>query len=217
MTHTSTLTSTSTPIPTHTPYNEPGIIRFPPGAAVIQGIYGHNQLYSLDCEARSAVDLAAFFGVHIDEIDFLAKLPKSDDPNEGFVGDYDDPIGQIPPDSYGVHANPIARLLRNYGLDASARMSMTFDDLKIEITSGRPVMAWVIGQTEPGIPLSYTPSNGNRTTVAHNEHTVLVIGFDHGYVLLLDPTGNLAYWRTIDGFMDSWRVLGYMAVTVNGE
>lgn len=216
-THTSTLTFTPTAIPTDTPYIEPEMTRFPPDTAIIQGIYGHNQLYSLDCEARSAVDLAGFFGIHIDEIDFLAKLPKSDDPNEGFVGDYNDPKGQIPPDSYGVYANPIARLLRNYSLEASAQTFMIFNDLRIEIASGRPVMAWVIGYTEPGIPLSYTSSNGNTTTVAHNEHTVLVIGYDPRYVLLLDPTGNLAYWRTIDGFMDSWRVLGYMAVTVNGE
>ncbi|MCJ7623770.1 MAG: C39 family peptidase, partial [Anaerolineaceae bacterium] len=203
VTHTVTLTFTPTAIPTDTPYIEPEIITFPPDTAFVQGIYGHDQLYSLDCEARSAVDLARYFGIQIDEIDFLAKLPKSDDPNEGFVGDFDDPKGQIPPDSYGVYANPIARLLRNYGLDASARMFMTLEELKIEIASGRPVMVWVIGYTELGIPLSYTPSNGNTTTVAYNEHTVMAIGYEPSYVLLLDPTGNLAYWRTTEVFLAS--------------
>jgi uncharacterized protein YvpB len=183
-----------------------------PEFAFVQGYPGHAQLFSLDCESRIAVDMAAFFGVQIDEMEFLERLPRSDDPNEGFVGDLNDEWGQIPPDSYGVYANPIARLLRNYGLSAYARYGMTMDDLRAELAADKPVMVWVIGQVEPGVPLSYIPTNGNRTTVAHNEHTVTVIGYDQDFVYIIDPTFNNFYMRTIDRFLQSWGVLNYMAV-----
>jgi hypothetical protein len=47
---------------------------------------GMPQVLPLDCEARSAVDWAAFLGVSIDELEFLGKLPVSDNPERGFVG-----------------------------------------------------------------------------------------------------------------------------------
>jgi uncharacterized protein YvpB len=185
-----------------------------PEYAFVSGYPGHAQLFSLDCEARIAVDLAAFFGIQIDEVEFLERLPRSDDPDEGFVGDFNDEWGQIPPNSYGVHANPIARLLRNYGLSAYARYGMTMDDLRVELAAGKPVMVWVIGQVEPGVPLSYTPVNGNRTTVAHNEHTVTVVGYDQEFVYIIDPAFNNFYMRTIELFLQSWSVLNDMAVVV---
>ena len=81
---------------------------------------GHPMISNLDCEARSAVDWAAFFGVTIDEPTFLSQLPSSDNPEKGFVGHYWDIAGGIPPNPYGVHAGPIAQLLRAYGLKANA-------------------------------------------------------------------------------------------------
>ncbi|MCE1254050.1 MAG: C39 family peptidase [Anaerolineae bacterium] len=178
----------------------------------MSNISGHRQLYTLDCEARSSVDLAAYFGIDIDENDFLNRLPRSDDPNEGFVGNLGDPRGQIPPNSYGVHAAPIAALLREYGLNASAQYGFGFESLKSEIAAGRPVLAWVIGNTTSGFGTSYTPSNGNTTIVAPYEHTVLVIGYNSDTVTLLDE--NNIYNRSTSTFVNSWAVLGNMAVTV---
>lgn len=208
-------TPTDTPIPTDTlaptpppPEENP----FPPEEAYITGVVGYAQLYTLDCEARSAVDLAAYFGISIDEIDFLNRLPRSDDPEEGFVGNYWDARGQIPPASYGVHAGPVAALLREYGLNAVDARGLSWDTIRSEIASGRPVMVWVINNTLPGWPVSYTASNGRTTTVAHYQHTVLVTGYNSEYVTILD--GDTVYWRTIDQFLNSWSVLGYMAVLI---
>ena len=75
-------------------------------------------------------------------------------------------------------------------------------------------MVWVIGQVEPGIPISYTPANGNQTTVAVQEHTVVIIGYDVEFVYLIDPSFNQFYMRTIERFLESWSVLNYMAVVV---
>lgn len=207
-----TETPTQTLVPTDTPI--PPVIdnSFPPSQASISGVVGHAQLYSLDCEARSAVDLAAYFGYSIDEIEFLSKLPGSDDPDQGFVGSYTDPRGQIPPNSYGVHAGPVAQLLRAYGVNATDWKYMSYDQIQSEVASGRPVMVWVINNTLSGWPAQYTASDGNTTTVAAFEHTVIVVSYSPDYVTLLD--GDVFYQRTLQQFLDSWSVLGNMAITI---
>ena len=72
----------------------------------------------LSCEASAATDWAAYFGKKIDEYEFQNRLPQSDNPNKGFVGNVFGTWGQVPPAPYGVHADPVATLLQDYGLDA---------------------------------------------------------------------------------------------------
>ena len=196
---------TRTPGPTHTPA--------PPAEASVDGVVGHTQLYTLDCEARSAVDLAAFFGVDIDEKEFLRKLPKSDNPEDGFVGDYRDPTGQLPPQSYGVYSKPVAALLRAYGLQAHAKKDFAWEKVQAEIAAGRPVMVWIIGNTWPGYAIDYTTPDGQTTYVANYEHTGIVTAYDETTVTIVD--GNLTYQRTLEEFLQSWDVLHNMAITVS--
>lgn len=218
---TPTITSTFTPEPTNTtaPSYTPQPTETPipvneglPSSASIDGVTGQAQRYTLSCEARSAVDLAGFWRVWIDETEFLNGLPKSDDPNEGFVGNYWDMRGQLPPASYGVYEQPVAALLRDYSLNAEGWRGMSWDTLRAEIAAGRPVMAWVAGNTEPGVPVLYTPSNGNTTVVTSFEHTVLIVAYDETYVSILD--GDILYLRTVGQFLDSWSVLENRAVTI---
>ncbi|NPV85576.1 MAG: hypothetical protein HPY45_06155 [Anaerolineae bacterium] len=216
-TSTPTFTPTLTPTPSETPLPSatlppPPVEETIPESAQIPGVTGHAQISTLDCEARSAVDLAAFFGISIDETEFLNKLPRSDDPESGFVGNYWDARGQLPPNSYGVHAPPVAALLREYGLNAWERKGMTYQELQKEIASGQPVIVWVIGNTVPGAAVSYTSSNGNTTLVAAFEHTAIVTGYDPSFITLVD--GAMTYKRSVDAFLDSWRVLNYMAVVI---
>ncbi|MBP7227714.1 MAG: C39 family peptidase [Longilinea sp.] len=181
-----------------------------PAEAQVQGVVGYQQLYLLDCESRSAVDWAAFFGVRIDEQDFLNNLPASDDPDEGFVGSVNGMLGQIPPLSYGVHAEPVARLLRSYGVSAYARRGATWQEVQAEIAAGRPVIAWVIYGISAGVPVAYTASNGHTTTVAAYEHTVIVVGYAPDTVTVLD--GNRQYTVALERFLASWQVLETMAI-----
>ena len=184
-----------------------------PESAYVSGFVGYAQSYTLDCEARSAVDLAAYFGVNIAHSDFLSRLPKSDDPNEGFVGNYYDPRGKIPPASYGVYEKPIAQLLQQYGLNAVGVYGFSENGLKSQIAAGRPVMVWVVGNTEMGYPVSYTASStGHTTAVVPYQHTVVVIGYDSNGVSIQD--GGLKYTRDWSTFMVSWGVLGNRAVYV---
>ena len=182
-------------------------------SAFISGFNGYPQSYNLDCEARSAVDLAAYFGVSIPHVEFLNRIPKSDDPNEGFVGNYTDPRGKIPPSSYGVYEQPVAALLREYGLNAFGAYGYTQDALKAQISAGRPVMVWVVGNTELGYAAPYTaPSTGRTTYVVPFQHTVVVIGYDQSTVTIQD--GGMKYTRDWSTFLLSWGVLGNRTIYV---
>lgn len=184
-----------------------------PESAFVEGFVGYEQTYNLDCEARSAVDLAAWFGVNISHAEFLYNLPKSDDPNEGFVGSWTDARGHIPPASYGVYQEPIAALLRKYGLNAQGAYAYTQEALKAQIAAGKPVMVWVVGNVELGYSVPYTPaSTGHTTYVVPYQHTVVVTGYDTDNVYIQD--GALRYTRDWNTFLLSWGTLGNRAVYV---
>ena len=184
-----------------------------PDHARIWNISGQKQRMPLDCETRVAVDWARFFGVSIDEFAFFENLPVSDNPDAGFVGDVWGVWGQIPPYSYGVHAEPIAALLRQYGLPAYAHRPLRWDDLRAEIAAGRPVYVWTIGAAQyDEIPIYYTAaSDGHTTIVAHYEHTIMVIGYTPDDVIIMD--GGTISTRPKKTFLSSWSALGNMAIT----
>jgi Uncharacterized protein conserved in bacteria len=214
-TATATRTPTSTPLPTNTPLPPPTQAQPPtdglPVSASTGLTYGHMQSHNLSCESRSAADWAAFFGVDFSENAFQNQLPHSDDPDAGFVGDPDGAEGQTPPQSYGVHAGPVAALLDQYGLNAVAKHQFTYDELRRQIAAGHPVIVWVYGNVWYGIaPFSYTASDGHTTNVIPFEHTVIVTAYDADSVTMLD--GNLNYSRPTAQFLSSWSSLGNMAV-----
>ncbi|MEX2160588.1 MAG: LysM peptidoglycan-binding domain-containing protein [Anaerolineales bacterium] len=188
-----------------------------PDQAYISGVAGHAQAYSLSCESRSAADWAAYWGVYIDETDFLNRLPRSDNPNLGFVGDPDDPWGYIPPASYGAHAEPVANLLRAYGLDAHAGLGLSWDEVRSEVAAGRPVIVWVIGSIWSGEAKQYETEDGEVVTVANNEHTMILIGYDESRVHLVDALTGYTVTHPLQNFLNSWGVLGNMAVVGEGS
>jgi uncharacterized protein YvpB len=201
-------TTTPTSAPTETPTDKPTPTLA--ASAQIEGLKGRWPAYSLNCESRSAVDWAAYFGVQIDEMVFFNALPVSDNPDEGFVGYVDGPWGEIPPNDYGVHAEPVAEVLSQFGVNARALRGMSWRKLRAEIMAGRPVIVWVIGRVGLGTPVPYTDSNGDETVVARFEHTVIITGYSKRHVYVLD--GYWVYTRPINDFLDSWAVLGNMAV-----
>jgi uncharacterized protein YvpB len=182
-----------------------------PSEAKITSIGGRKQHYALSCEARSAADWAAFFGFGVDEDEFLHRLPASDNPDFGFVGDVNGQWGQTPPNDYGVHAGPVAFLLRRYGLNAHAYKGLTWDHLRAQVAAGKPVIVWVVGHVERGKATEYTAADGRTTIVARYEHTVILIGYTAETVTILD--GGKIYTRPLSTFLDSWAVLGDMAIT----
>lgn len=178
---------------------------------IIEDIKGHRQSMPLSCEARSAVDWAAYFGVEIDEKSFFNGLPIHDNPDKGFVGDVYGSWGQIPPKDYGVHAGPVAQRLREYDLQAKHVRHMTLEELKAEIAAGRPVILWVVGHVSRGTPVPYTGSDGEETIVAKFEHTVIAIGYTQTKITVLDGAKKYDIYQ--GEFMKSWNVLENQAIT----
>jgi LysM repeat protein len=175
-------------------------------------VNGRPQSYNLSCESRSAVDFAAFFGATIEETEFLRRLPRSDNPDAGFVGNANGRWGQIPPASYGVHAAPVAQLLRDYGVPAVARRGLDWDKARREIAAGRPLLVWVIGNVWPGAAQPYTAEDGHSTLVAPYEHTMLLTGYDPSTVTLVNAGNGREARYPLSDFLASWATLGNMAV-----
>lgn len=184
-------------------------------AVYISGLSGHAQGYSLSCEARSAADLAAFWGISISETEFLEALPRSDNPDDGYVGDPNDAWGYIPPHSYGVHASPVADTLREYGLEAEAHRGLSWDDLRQEIDAGHPVIVWIIGQMWGGRAVEYEAPDGSTATVAAYEHTMILTGYNQETIQVVDAYSGLYQTYSLNTFLNSWSVLGNMAVFGN--
>ncbi len=188
-----------------------------PDSAYIPGVIGHPQSYAISCESRSAVDLAGFWGISIGETEFLQALPSSDNPDEGFVGNPNDLWGRAPPSGYGVHADPVAETLRNFGLQAEAHHGLTWDDLRAEISAGRPVIVWVIGSMWQGTPVDYQAEDGTLSRVAAFEHTMLLTGYGTESVEVIDAYSGQYNYYWLSSFLDSWSVLGNMAVFASHE
>jgi uncharacterized protein YvpB len=185
---------------------------WPPASAYVNGVIGHAQQRNLTCESRSASDFAAFFGITASEADIFAALPRSDNPNYGFVGSPDGVWGQIPPNSYGVHANPIEDALVSFGLPVYGERNVTWDFVRAEIASGRPVIVWIIGAMWNGTPIAYTDSQNRTAIVAHYEHTMMLIGYDPTTVWAVDAYDGLTKAFPLSSFLASWAVLENMAV-----
>ena len=203
-----TPTNTSSPFPTATQLRSP-TPSFPE-EHYINGVQSRQQYFTLGCEASAAVDLAAYFGIKINEFEFQHNLPLSDNPDLGFVGNVDSPWGQVPPYAYGVHARPVADLLSEYGLPAKGIKNFSIEELKKQIAQDHPVIAWVIGNCEGGVPYEFTDQEGNTTTVAAYEHVIIVTGYNKETIRYM-TNGNI-YEAPIDVFTNSWSVLKNMVV-----
>jgi len=181
-----------------------------PDEHFIWNITGHKQFFPLGCEVAAAKDWANTFHLDFNEYEFQYKLPLSDNPELGFVGDVNSPWGQAPPYGYGVYAGPVADLLNAYGIPAKAYKGFTLDQIKTRVADSRPVIAWVIGNVVGGIPYSYTDSKGNKVIVAAYEHVVIVTGYNRTHIRYMN---NGKFYDTPNAvFLNSWGVLGNMVI-----
>jgi uncharacterized protein YvpB len=197
-------TPTASPIPTPTPDH------------AWVPVLGQPQSRNLSCESRSAADLASHWGQALDELDFLTALGQSDNPHQGFLGDVDMPPGSMPPDGYGVYAEPVAAVLRQYNLDARAVYDLGLERLKSELLAGRPVLVWATYEMAANTPREWVSSDGQSSTVVPFMHTFLAIGFDAQGLFLLDAYDATTQQYPYDVFMQVWNLFDQMAVVVSG-
>ncbi len=189
----------------------------PPPTASVGPFTGNPQLYPLSCEIRSAVDTAAFWNIPMTEDDMIARMPHSDDPNLGFVGDYNAPAGSMPPDGYGVYALPIAQTLRRLGVDAKAHYSYTLLELKNELAQGRPVIIWSTYDMKASPLIPWTTNAGVTINVVQWEHSFVAVAYDETGISLIDAYDGQLKKFDFASFERGWAQLNNMAVTVYGR
>jgi uncharacterized protein YvpB len=187
-----------------------------PDSHYVWNIWGHRQYFPIGCEASAADDWAWYFGVDVNEFNFQMELPVSENPDFGFVGSVDGPWGQVPPYAYGVHAAPVAQVLReNYGINAVAIKGYTLEEIKKEIASDQPVIAWVIGNCVGGVPYEYIDPEGNSVVVAAYEHVVIVTGYNEETIRYMN--NGKFYDIQYEYFNNSWSILGNMVIYLADE
>jgi uncharacterized protein YvpB len=202
--------STSIPTPIPTTLQAAAVTPVLPAEHYIRAITGHKQYFTLGCEAATAKDWANFFGYDFNEFEFQYKLPLSDNPDYGFVGDVNSPWGQVPPYGYGVHAGPVANLLNGYGIPAKAYKDYTLEQIIAKLAQDKPVIAWVIGNVVGGVPHEYTDKEGRKVIVAAYEHVVIVTGYNETKLRYM--TNGKFFETPKEVFLNSWGVLGNMVI-----
>jgi uncharacterized protein YvpB len=201
-------TFTATPSPSFTPTSSPTPTL--PVQHEVPAFRVRHQLLGLDCEAAAATQWAGYFGVKINELDFQSDLPRSDNPDYGFVGDVNDAWGGVPPQGYGVYAGPVAALLNHFGVPAVAIKGDSLDQLIAKIAKDIPVIVWVTGHVEPETAYPYIDSQGRQTIVAAYEHVIIVTGYTPTTIHYVSE--GEYYTVSIKTFLKSWSVLGNMVV-----
>ncbi|MCP4537199.1 MAG: hypothetical protein GY832_08625 [Chloroflexi bacterium] len=185
-----------------------------PPSAFVDRLVGYPQEHNLSCESRSATDVAAFWNVSFAEDDFFYRLPKSDNPNRGFLGDVDLPAGSMPPVGYGVYGGPIAANLRSFGLAAQAHQNWDLDSLKAELAAGRPVIIWSTYDMKLPGGQTWVSSDGVASIVIQWQHTFVAVGYDETGVYLVDAYDAETKHFSYEAFVPAWEQLGRIAVTV---
>ncbi len=182
-----------------------------PETHYIWNILGHRQFFSIGCEASAADDWAKYFGVEVNEFAFQVRMPISDNPDVGFVGDVNGPWGQVPPYAYGVHAGPVAQVLSEYyDMNAVGMKGFTTRELKEQIAANKPVIAWVVANCTWSEPYEYTDKAGNKIITAPFEHVVIVTGYNETSFRYMN-NGKFFDIPT-EYFERTWSVLGNMVV-----
>lgn len=186
--------------------------------AVRLSVPNHKQERNLNCEFRSAADLAAYYDVTITWKQLFLSVghDPTGDPSVGFVGrSIDDPSGGIYPDGYGVHAGPVADGLRALDVPAHAHDGQTIEWLKKRVAAGHPVMVWATADMRHSQVVEWETKTGDIAWGVPWEHTFLVVGYDEAGVWVNDPyqaTTDHYSWQT---FQRAWNLFNNMALSID--
>jgi uncharacterized protein YvpB len=166
------------------------------------------QQRNLSCEVAASRMVLSFYGHDIDEAALQASLPLNQNPNLGFRGNVD---GRIGFDNYGVHAEPIANLLDQNGLPATAYYGIDENFIRQKLSEGKPVIIWGTARLKGRGKAKYDEIDGQQVKVVLGEHTFVVAGYDNGKFIINDSIGGRVYKvRSLTSL--GWNSLDRMAV-----
>ena len=95
-------------------------------------------------------------------------------------------------------------------MNVAGAKGFTVEQIKQEIASDQPVIAWVIGNCVGGVPYEYIDKGGNAVTVAAYEHVVILTGYNAETIRYMN--NGKFYDIPIENFMNTFSVLGNMVV-----
>lgn len=175
---------------------------------------------NLNCEFRSATDLASYYGWTFtwEQLFEVVGVDPGGDPNLGFVGrSINDPVGGLYPAGYGVYAEPMARGLRQLGVPATAHSGKDVEWLKEQLAAGRPVVIWATYGLQPQPVVEWQSASGVTVRAVPYEHTFVVAGYDQNGAWLDDPWGAVQRHYPWPALTASWALLGNMALTIEAD
>lgn len=175
---------------------------------------------NLNCEFRSATDLASYYGWTFtwEQLFEVVGVDPGGDPNLGFVGrSINDPVGGLYPAGYGVYAEPMARGLRQLGVPATAHSGKDVEWLKEQLAAGRPVVIWATYGLQPQPVVEWQSASGVTVRAVPYEHTFVVAGYDQNGAWLDDPWGAVQRHYPWPALAASWALLGNMALTIEAD
>jgi uncharacterized protein YvpB len=197
--------------PTLMPQYDPSFALDTPPLALILNAPVYQQEHSLSCESSAAAMAANYYKVDLSEETILASLPRHDNPHLGFRGNVDGAYGGVI--DYGVYAEPIRRVLVDWGLQAEHLVG-GMDEIRAQIRQGRVIIAWITYDLQVQSPTQVTTSNGQVVTLVPYEHTVLVTGYNGSGLWVNDPySGERTFYPEQD-FARSFSYLGNMGLVV---
>ena len=116
------------------------------------------------CEMTATTMMLQYAGVKIDKEQFAARVPRSTNPNTGFVGD--------PTLAYGIglyiYPKGLLPTLRHYLPSAVDLSGVSLQRLKAQLAKGHPVVAWVQG-LDGFASHTVTLTGYSATTVSYND------------------------------------------------
>jgi uncharacterized protein YvpB len=185
---------------------------------------GKKQLYPLSCEAAAAESIVTFSGGLLSERQILDQLPRSADPNEGFVGSPQAPVGSIYPAGYGVYAAPLSKLMQKNGIPAQTGLGKGLDWLRDQIRAGKPTVIWAVWRFQTAEPTGWKTKEGKTITAYRFEHTYIVYGWKPGQFLIWNtyptddpPAQPSSFWINENDLEKSWSLFNYMALWIEPQ
>lgn len=167
------------------------------------------QQHSLTCESA-----AASMGTRgtLSEGAIMAELPRDPNPNLGFRGNPDGRQGASLSD-YGVYAAPISRALSQLGYATQIIAYGTLMDIRHYVNLGWPVEVWITYAMQRATP-RIAFAEGEQFVLVPHEHTVLVVGYRPGYLIVQDPWDGTRVAYDLADFTRAWGYFGNMGVAI---
>lgn len=140
------------------------------------------------CEITAVTMMLQYAGANVDKMQMAREMPRSSDPNYGYIGQ--------PWDLTGITIFPSALmgLVEKYTGTAKNLTGQGFDAIKYQINLGHPVVTW---NTLYGFPY----------------HALVVTGYDSKYVYYNDCWTDQTLQMGIDQFINNWNTQNRRAIS----